>query len=230
MKRKRLLMKVAILLLIAAAAGATALFWEYLPSVQHLGMHRERLLLLIRAHYLEAVLLFVLLYFTTAFFLPGALALTLAGGMMFGAVPGAIYANLAGTFGAVAAFGAARFVIGHWVQRHFAGQLARFNREMARHGPNYLLTLRLLPLAPFFVINYSAALTRIPLRTFVWTTSVGMLPGSLIYSFVGEQLRHLGAFSDLASQEILLSLSLMGLLSLLPVVVSHLAASRTGGR
>jgi len=216
---KRLWIRTGILLFIAGAGGVAALLLNAdVLSVENVREHRAHLLLFVRNHYLPAVLSFITLYGATALFLPGALALTVAGGLMFGTVPAAIYANAGGTLGAVIAFTAARSLLGHFVQERFKEQLAKFNKEMSHHGPNYLLVLRIVPIAPFFVINYCAAMTKIPLKTFAWTTSAGMFPGALIYSFMGEQLRHLEGASDLLSGEVMLALALLALFALIPVI------------
>jgi len=58
---------------------------------------------------------------------------------------------------------------------------------MKKHGGHlYLLTLRLMPVFPFFLINILTGLINIPLRTFIWTTSLGIIPGSLVYAFAGS--------------------------------------------
>lgn len=218
----RISIRIGLLLLIAGAGGVAALLLnDQVLSVENVRENRAHLLLFVGNHYLPAVLSFVALYGATALFLPGALALTVAGGLMFGAVPAAIYANVGATIGASIAFIAARSLLGHFVQERFKGELARFNREMANHGPNYLLVLRIVPVAPFFVINYCAAMTKIPLKTFVWTTSAGMLPGALIYAFIGEQLRHLEAASDLLSGKVMLAMGLLAVFALTPVILHH---------
>jgi len=224
---KRHGMKIAVVLLIVAA-GLIAFFLleDQELSMQHVKQHREQFLRFVETHYLLSVTAFTGLYVATALFLPGALALTMAGGMMFGAVPAALYANLGATAGAVLAFLAARFVLGDWIQQRFSGELARFNEEMSHHGHNYLLILRILPVAPFFVINYCAGITRIPLKTFVWTTSSGMLPGSLIYAYIGEQLRYLEAPADLLSVKVMAALALLALFVLVPVILHHLSAPK----
>lgn len=210
--------------ILIAAVVASFLLKDRYFSVEQLKEHRAQLLTFITAHYIQAVLCFIALYIGTAFFLPGALVLTIAGGMMFGAFPTVLYVNIGATTGAVLAFVTARSFVGGWVQERFKEQLTRFNAELSRHGHNYLLTLRLIPIAPFFVINYCAGLTRIPIRTFIWTTSLGMIPGSLIYAFIGEQVRFLNAPADLFSWKILLALLGLALFALLPVILHHLTA------
>jgi uncharacterized membrane protein YdjX (TVP38/TMEM64 family) len=214
-----------VVVLVSAIILAKYYLGDYL-TVENVKHHRQHLLVYIAAHYFEASVLFVLLFIATGICLPGALALTFAGGMIFGTVHTAIYANIGATAGATLAFIIARSTMGHWFQERFKKQLARFNEEMSRHGKNYLLTLRIVPIAPFFVINYCAGLTKIPLKTFVWTTSVGIIPGSLIHAFVGHQLRYVNSKSDLLSWKIILALLLPPLFTLLPVAIHHLQARK----
>jgi uncharacterized membrane protein YdjX (TVP38/TMEM64 family) len=222
----RLWWKIALLLLIViAAVVARHLSVEQYLNIEDIKTHRAQLLLFIRAHYLQAVISFICLFICSALFLPGALALTVAGGMLFGTVPATIYANIGATAGAVLAFLIARSALAGSIQQRFKAELRRFNAELSRHGANYLLVLRMLPIAPFFVINYCAGITKIPLRTFIWTTSLGMLPGALIHAFIGHQLRQVNAASDIFSWKILLALLLLAVFALLPVMRHHLASS-----
>jgi uncharacterized membrane protein YdjX (TVP38/TMEM64 family) len=223
--RRWIRISIVVLIVVAAVLSRLLLGEQYL-DVHHLKQHREQLISFITNHYIEALLGFVLLYIGSALFLPGALALTIAGGMVFGVLPTVFFANVGATTGAVLAFLISRFVIGGWFQERFSEQLHRFNNEMSRHGPNYMLTLRIIPVAPFFVINYCAGLTKIPIRTFAWTTSLGMLPGSFAYAYVGHQLRHVNALADLLSWKIVVALLLLGLFAALPVILHHLPAYR----
>lgn len=220
--------RIGLLLLMAAAGAGGAYLWheEYLTFAV-IRENQAALFRFIEQRYTEAVLIYVLLYMATALFLPGALVLTITGGMLFGTLPAVAYAATGATLGAVLAFLASRHLIGSWFQHHFARQLKSLNDELARHGPNYLLILRILPVVPFFVVNYGAGLTRIRLRTFVWTTCIGMLPGSFIYSHVGSQLRDITGVEDLLSWKIILALVLLSLFALLPVVLHHLDARKT---
>lgn len=219
---KRHWLKIMFLVLVVGGVVAAKLLLpdDYF-TIEKVKEEKERLLLLIESHYVLAVLTFLVLYLSTALFLPGALVLTVAGGMMFGTLYTAIYANIAATIGAILAFLAARFVFGRWVQERFKEPLQRFNDELSRHGHNYLLVLRILPLAPFFVVNYCAGITKIPLKTFIWTTSVGMLPGALLYAFIGEELREVNSAADVLTWKVLLAFVLLALFALLPVALHH---------
>ncbi len=202
------------------------LLWRVLPAdylnFGYLKAQRKELLLFVENHYLQAVMAFIFLYIGTALFLPGALVLTVAGGMLFGTIPAMIYVNIGATAGALLAFLLARAVIGGWFQERFKGELRRFNSEVTMHGHYYLLMLRILPIVPFFVVNYCAGITKTPLRTFIWTTSLGVLPGSLIYTLTGHQLATVEAVADFFSWKTITILALLSLLPLLPVILHHL--------
>jgi uncharacterized membrane protein YdjX (TVP38/TMEM64 family) len=214
-----------ILFLAFLAVTAVLLVWlkntDFL-TFENLKEHRELLKNYVHDHYVPAAFGFIFIYLSTAFIIPGAIILTLAGGFLFGTVPGALYVNIGATTGAAIAFLLSRYLIGEWIQQKYENQLRTFNEEISRHGHNYLLTLRVIPILPFFVINYLAGLTEISLKKFIWTTSLGMLPGSLLYAFAGQQLATIDSVKDILSTKLVLSFVLLGVLALSPVVVHRI--------
>jgi uncharacterized membrane protein YdjX (TVP38/TMEM64 family) len=218
-----------IVFLVLLAAMAALFVWlqqtDWL-TFENLKAQREFLKNLVDAHYVPAALGFVILFFSSAFFFPGALVLTLAGGFLFGTVPGALYVNIGATTGATTAFLLARHLIGRWIQRKYERQLTAFNEEIARHGSSYLIVMRILPLFPFFVVNYLAGLTEISLKRFIWTTSLGMFPGSFIYAFAGRQLATIESPEEILSPQMVLLFVLLVVLALSPVIVHHLERIR----
>ena len=109
--------------------------------------------------------------------------------------------------------------LGAKLQEKYADKLARFNKELQENGYSYLLTLRFIPLFPFWMINLFAGLTNIPLRTYAWTTAVGIFPGSFVYTFMGSRLNDINSPKDLLSFEILLAFVLLGLFALTPTII-----------
>jgi uncharacterized membrane protein YdjX (TVP38/TMEM64 family) len=219
-KRILLLVLLVALIVIARYAGVG----EYL-TLDNLRRHREALEQFVRERYAASAAGYIVVYLmTTALALPGAAVLTMAGGFLFGTVPGVIYSNVGATGGAIINFLLARYVAGSWLQGKYAGQLERFNRELERNGHLYLLTLRFIPLFPFFLINLCAGLTRIPLRTFAWTTLVGILPGGLVFAFAGSQLNTIRSVEDVFSGRVLAALLLLAAFALVPIVWKKLKA------
>ncbi|PKN87554.1 MAG: TVP38/TMEM64 family protein [Deltaproteobacteria bacterium HGW-Deltaproteobacteria-1] len=212
--------KILIALIIAAVIVSIRVFGlDHLLSLETFRQYRDQLLAFTSHHYLPTVAIFILIYIAAvALSIPGATILTLTAGFLFGFF-GVIYVNIGASAGAILAFLAARYLIGDWVQKHYGEKLASFNKEIAENGYNYLLTLRFIPLFPFFLINIFAGLTRVPLTTFAWTTIVGILPGSFVYIYTGRQLGIIDKPGDILSWQIILAFVLLGLLVLSPVVI-----------
>src|SRR3989304_106438 len=161
---------------------------QYL-TLEKFKQNREEIKNWVDSHYLKAVLLYIFSYTTIVISsIPIAGILTLISGFLFGTWLGAIYSNIGAIIGASFAFLMARYILGNFIQERYAKQLVHFNNDIEKYGALYLLTIHLAAFVPFFVINTLAGLTRIPLSTFIWTTSVGIFPGSLIYTYAGKQL------------------------------------------
>ncbi|PKN75788.1 MAG: TVP38/TMEM64 family protein [Deltaproteobacteria bacterium HGW-Deltaproteobacteria-10] len=212
--------KILIALIIAAAIVSIRLFGlDHLLSLETFRQYRDQLQAFTAQHYLPTVAIFILIYIAAvALSIPGATILTLTAGFLFGFF-GVIYVNIGASAGAILAFLAARYLIGDWVQKRYGEKLASFNKEIAENGYNYLLTLRFIPLFPFFLINIFAGLTRVPLTIFAWTTIIGILPGSFVYIYTGRQLGVIDKPGDILSWQIILAFVLLGLLVLSPVVI-----------
>ena len=159
--------------------------------------------------------------------IPGATILTLAAGFLFGFF-GIIYVNIGATIGAILAFLVARYLLGNWLQKRYGERFVSFNKEIAENGYNYLLTLRFIPLFPFFLVNIFAGITRIPLMTYVWTTMVGIAPASFVYIYAGRQLGAIDKPGDILSGQIMLAFVLLGLLALSPVFFKKLLKKKSG--
>jgi len=189
--------------------------------------HKEILHGYVAAHYLLSVLSFILLYVIIAgLSIPASAILSMAGGFLFGVVLGIVYVNIGATLGSACIFLVTRYLLGGWLQNRYRPQLQRFNKEMARHGYNYLLTLRLIPIFPFFLVNIFGGLTKLSFWSFIWTTSLGILPADAVYTFAGSQLGSIGSVEDVFSRNMIIVLSLLALLSLAPVIYTHMRRSR----
>ena len=186
-------------------------------TFEGLKNHRSVLEQAVATHYLLSVLLYIMLYILTAFAVPGALILTVAGGFLFHTFTGVIYTIIGATIGGLSAFLLSRYLLGNWLQAKYSSQLEQFNSQLQRNGDLYLVTARLIPILPFFVVNYLCGLTRMPIWTFVWATAAGIFPASLVYTFAGTQLSNISSLGDLMSSRLVISLLVLSLLALFPV-------------
>jgi uncharacterized membrane protein YdjX (TVP38/TMEM64 family) len=143
--------------------------------------------------------------------------LTLAGGFLFGGVVGTLLVNIGATTGATLAFLVARYLLRDTVERKFGGWLGPVQEGFNKNAFSYLITLRLIPLFPFFVVNLVSGLTRVKLGTYVAATALGIIPGSFVYAYAGQQLGSITSLKEIASPNVLAALALLGLLALVPV-------------
>ncbi|MDA3961617.1 MAG: DUF547 domain-containing protein, partial [Planctomycetota bacterium] len=159
---------------------------------------------------------FVAVYIVlAALSIPIASLLTLLGGAVFGVPLGLLLSTLGATLGATGACTLARYGLRDWAERRLGDRWDSLNERMERDGAWYLLSLRLVPVAPFWVVNLAMGLTRIKLSTFVWVSWLGMLPGGLLYVVAGAELPRLRSLSDLLDPALLAILAVLGLLPLL---------------
>ncbi len=211
--------KIAIVGVLAAAVFAFFYFdlKQYL-SLDALKNNRDALLAYTDSHYATSVAAFIGLYaLQTAFSLPGAAIFTLAGGFLFGSFVGTFFVNIAATTGATLAFLAARYLLRDWVERQFGSRLAPIQEGFAKNGFSYLMTLRLIPIFPFFIVNLVSGLTRVNVGTYVLATALGIIPGSFVYANAGRQLGSINSLGEIASPRVLGAFALLGLLSLVPI-------------
>jgi uncharacterized membrane protein YdjX (TVP38/TMEM64 family) len=207
-----------LFLLIAIAAAIRLSGLDAYVTLESLKEHRALLEETVAGHYALSVLLYLLLYTLTALAIPAALILTVAGGVLFHTFPGVIYATIGATTGGITAFLLSRYLLGNRLQARYNTQLTQFNHELTRHGHLYVMTGRLVPVLPFFLVSYLCGLTRLPLWTFAWATAAGVFPASLVYTFAGTQIGGISSLNDLVSPRLLLSFLLLAFLILLPVI------------
>jgi uncharacterized membrane protein YdjX (TVP38/TMEM64 family) len=217
-------------ILIALAGGVAVCVFMWLDlgrflTLEALKANRQSLVEYHAAHRAGMVAGFMAVYIAqTALSLPGAAVLSLAAGAIFGSVMGTVYANIAATIGATLAFLVTRYLLRDAIQNRFGTKLEPLNRELETRGLNYLLFLRLVPLFPFFLINLAAGLTRLPLRTFVLGTMIGIIPGGFVYVNAGASLATITSLSDIASPRVVGSFALLGLFALLPALYNRMKA------
>jgi uncharacterized membrane protein YdjX (TVP38/TMEM64 family) len=217
--------KVLIAVGMALAIGAFFYFdlGRFL-SLTALKENRDGLLAFTEENFAAAVGIFISVYVLVAgLSLPGAVILTLAGGFVFGAGLATMFINVGATTGATLAFLTARYVLRDTVEQKFGRWLGPFQEGFAKNAFSYLLTLRLIPLFPFFVVNLVSGLTRVSVGTYVTATAIGIIPGSFVYAYAGRQLGTINSLKEIASPNVIVAFVLLGLLALVPVVYKKFA-------
>lgn len=206
---------------VAVALGVTAFFAFDLGrhlTLAGLKANKDALRAYTDMHYASSVIVFMVAYCVqTALSLPGAVIFTLTGGFLFGTALGTVYVNVGATSGAVLAFLTARYLFRDAVERRFGAKLGAIQRGFDQDAFNYLLTLRLIPVFPFFLVNLAAGLTRIRVSTYTAATAIGIVPATIVYANAGSQLGRIESLKDIASPQVLGAFALLGALALVPV-------------
>lgn len=230
--------------ILVAAALVFGMGWHRYLSFETLVRHRSALELFVNAHFLMALAAFVGAYIAAvALSIPGAVLLTISGGILFGWLVGGLAVLVGATAGATLIFLIARTAFGEFFVRRAGPRLKRIVAGFRADAFSYLLFLRLVPLFPFFLVNLAPALAGIPLGTFVAATALGIIPATFVFTAVGAGLDsavraqeaiygaclaasradcrldfHLGA---VATPQLIAALTGLGLLALVPVLVKR---------
>ena len=176
-----------------------------------------------------AVLLYMLLYITAvAVSFPGASYITLAGGFLFGVIPGTIYVVISATIGALFLFLAVKTALEPWIAKKANRWVGKMRAGFQQDAFQYLLTLRLVPLFPFWVVNIIPGLLGVRTSTFLTATFIGIIPGTFVYVLLGKGLGYLfdqnqtPNLSIIFEPPILIPLIALALLSLIPTLYKRL--------
>jgi uncharacterized membrane protein YdjX (TVP38/TMEM64 family) len=190
-------------------------------SLDSVKANRDFLVIFTQDHYWLVVAIFILIYTLLILFcFPIGWIMTLVGGYLFGLWT-VIYVNIAIAIGCTSVFLLVRYVIGDWVQKKFAKRLVKFNKGLEKNKISYLLTLRLMPIFPFFLVNLLAGVTKIKLWDFVWTTVIGTIFGTYVYALAGQKLASINTVMDIFSSEIILAFVCLNIVSFLPATISY---------
>jgi pyruvate/2-oxoglutarate dehydrogenase complex dihydrolipoamide dehydrogenase (E3) component/uncharacterized membrane protein YdjX (TVP38/TMEM64 family) len=207
---------------LAAAAAALLAVWAWqhfglgaLLTLDQLKASRDALQAQVQAQPLTTAVIFLAVYVgATALSIPGALVLTLAAGAMFGLGWGLLLVSFASSLGALLAFLVARYLLRDAIQARFGKALAPINEGVRKDGTFYLLTLRLVPVFPFWLINLLMGLTPMGAGRFYLVSQIGMLAGTAVYVNAGTQLATIQSPGDILSPGLLGSFVLLGLFPL----------------
>ena len=219
-------------LVVAIAIVACIALFFLLPtheffSFEYVQQQRREIIDLYLANPVLFIAIYVVVYVVlTSLSIPSATLLTLIGGAVFGLTTGTLVILFASTFGAVCAFILARYVLHDYVQEKFSKYLHQINRGVAEEGAFYLFGLRVVPVVPYFVVNFVMALTPIRLWTYYWVTQISMLPGTILYVNSGKEIGQLESASGILSWSLILSLVALGVFPLVAKKLVDLIRSR----
>jgi len=133
------------------------------------------------------ILLFILAYvLATVLFFPASV-LTIGAGFVFGVFLGTVTVSIAATTGAALAFLIARYFARDKIEQKVSSsqRFKQIDRAIGEQGTKLVFLLRLSPLIPFNLSNYFYGLTAVKFWPYVLASWIGMLPGTLLYVYLG---------------------------------------------
>ncbi len=142
----------------------------------------------VEGHGTTGVIVFIVIYVAACvFFIPASL-LTLGAGAVYGVIWGSIYVSIASTVGATCAFLVGRYLARDAIQRRIAGnaKFSAIDEAVGREGWKIVGLTRLSPVFSFTLLNYAYGLTRVGLRDYVLASWIGMMPGTVMYIYIGS--------------------------------------------
>ena len=198
-------------------------------SFETLKANREELLGFVDRHRVLAILLYGAGYtVAVAFSFPGASILTIAGGFLLGLTTGTLATVVGATLGATGVFLAARLAFGDLLRKKAGNAILKMEAGFQENAFHYLLVLRLIPVFPFWIVNLAPALLKVPLRTYITATFLGIAPGTFVYPSIGNGLGAIfdrGETPDLGiifEPAILIPITGLALLALLPIAIKKI--------
>lgn len=215
-------------------------WFEYL-SLSNMIMHREALGDIVSSNFLISILGYIVFYAgLVAISFPGASLLTIAAGFLFGGWLGGIATVFGATLGAVIIFEIARTSFGEAMQKRTGKFVDKMREGFQEDSFLYLLTLRLTPVFPFWVINIVPALLNMKIVPYAIATFIGIIPGTIAYAFIGAGLDSVIMAQEAANPgcaasgtcqinpgslittEVIIAMVGLGVISIMPVVIKKI--------
>ena len=205
---------IAIFSLFYSFGGHKYLDFNYLKEQQNLFQNYKN------QNFLLTTIIFMFVYIiSNVFSLPGAALLTVLAGAIFGLLWGTIIVSFSSTIGATLSMIVARFFIREAIEKKFPDFIKKVNDGIEKEGWMYLLTMRLVPAIPFFIVNLVMGVTKIKVLTFAIISQIGMLAGTIIYVNAGTQLAKIDSLKGILSPQIIASFVL---LAVFPFIVKFI--------
>ena len=153
---------------------------------------------------------------------PGASFLTIAGGAIFGWLVGGTLTIFGATIGASIIFLVAKTSLGDFLAEKAGPRMSKLRDGFQKDAFNYLLTLRLAPVVPFWITNLAPAFFGMDLGRYALATFLGIIPGTYAYSFIGEQVGTSFEKESNIVTNVTLGLAALAVASVVPLIVKYI--------
>ena len=225
------LRKIVVILLFIIAAFGLSFFSEFI-SFEALKENRSDISDFRDENFILSIILFWLFYFLLVVFsLPGAAVASVSGGFLFGLNLGLLINVTAASTGATVLFILVRYGLKSFKYSRssdFDNNFAvKIKNGLIQNQVSIMLILRLVPLVPFFLANILPALVGVRLFNFIWTTVIGIIPGGIVFTWIGAGVGEVFDRNEYPNIELLFTPAILGpllglaALILIPMILRH---------
>ncbi|NGX38883.1 MAG: hypothetical protein KR126chlam1_00199 [Chlamydiae bacterium] len=221
-KTRQLIPILVLIVFIFAAYLANA---HHFFTLEKIRLEQEKLLSFVSAHPVLSPCIYLAVYIiSVCLIIPDSIILILLGGFIFPLPLAILYAIFCETVGATIIFAIFNKTFGRSLILKEHSILRKMRKNFKRNYTSYLLFLRISTVVPFWITNAAAAYFRVPYKTFIWTTFVGVIPLIALVADAGSNLSHLFAtgkihkISDVFNLQMKLALLGIALLAILPLL------------
>ncbi|MGL4882963.1 MAG: TVP38/TMEM64 family protein [Waterburya sp.] len=173
------------------------------------GIDRQQLQTWLETMGIFAPIIYIILYAIATLLILPSTPLNLTGGAIFGLGWGTVWTTIAALVAAIAAFVFTRTLGRELVTQKFAGRWQAVDAEIRQGGLFYMFAIRLLPIIPYGLVNFTAGLTSIKFKDYLLGTFLGTVPGVLPFVMLGSGITQLSQGNILP---LLCALTLTGML------------------
>ena len=183
--------------LIAVAIAALIIFANMLGITDYINSALQTTLEWIDSLGVWGPVIFIGIYILAAVVLISGAVLTLGAGVLFGVVQGSIYVSIASTLGATAAFLVGRYIAREWVAKRIESnpKFKAVDAAVAKEGWKIVGLTRLSPVFPYVFLNYAYGVTQVSLKDFFLASWIGMMPGTVMYVYLGSLAGNLASLA-----------------------------------
>ena len=222
----------AVVILLFTIAAFGLYFFSELISFEALKENRSDISNFRDENFILSIILFWLFYFLLVVFsLPGAAVASVSGGFLFGLNLGLLINVTAASTGATVLFILVRYGLKSFKYSRssdFDNNFAvKIKNGLIQNQVSIMLILRLVPLVPFFLANILPALVGVRLFNFIWTTVIGIIPGGIVFTWIGAGVGEVFDRNEYPDIELLFTPAILGpllglaALILIPMILRH---------
>ncbi len=218
-----------VALIVAILAGGYMAGLNEYFSLDFITANRDKLMGFVEGNFALALVAYFLIYTTAvAVSFPGASLITIISGFLFGWFVAGLVTIFAATTGASIIFLAARTSFGELLKEKAGKRIAKISEGFRKDAFQYLLTLRLAPIFPFWIINLAPALCGMKLGPYVVATFIGIIPGTFAYAYLGQGLgTTIDGDGSIITPTLVAALAILALVSTIPILVKRLKKNKT---